>query len=453
MLDQRLKQLIEKYSVPAPRYTSYPTVPYWETENWDEQAWLKTVECAFLPSLTYGVSLYIHLPFCENLCTYCGCNTRITKNHQVETPYIQQVLKEWKIYRAHVGNQLPVVDLHIGGGTPTFFSPSNLDTLVSGILEHTSTPLQAPLSFEAHPANTTSEHLRVLYRLGARRLSLGIQDFDPQVQHTINRRQTEQDVWKVLHEARDTGYTSINFDLIYGLPMQTQNSMIHTIETVIRMKPDRISFYSYAHVPWLRPGQRLYTEKDLPAGEEKMKLYLTGKKLLTDAGYLDVGMDHFALPHDPLFRMSQQGKLHRNFMGYTEKYTPLLLGLGVSAISDSWYGFAQNVKQTEEYARLLSEDRLPLLKGHILSDEDLAIRRHILDVMCKGETSWDPSSTFIQPVLPRLHPLEADGLIRLSPTWLEVTQEGKSLLRNICMAFDNRLANTQPVTNVFSNAV
>lgn len=453
MQDKRLKQLIEKYSVPAPRYTSYPTVPYWDDQAWNEQEWLHTVNRMLPSSHVHGISLYIHLPFCESLCTYCGCNTRITKNHEVEEPYISSILREWRLYRQYTGNNIPIADIHIGGGTPTFFSPANLEYLISGIVSHADLLPDASFSFEAHPANTTKEHLEVLYRLGFRRLSLGIQDFNPQVQFIINRRQSEEDVWKVLYEARETGYTSVNFDLIYGLPLQHKESIVRTIETVANMKPDRISFYSYAHVPWLKPGQRRYTEADLPAGEEKLALYLTGKQLLAAAGYVDVGMDHFALPHDTLYTAARERRLHRNFMGYTEKYTPLLVGLGVSAISDSWYGFAQNVKQVEAYTRLVNEGRLPLLKGHILTDDDLVIRRHILDIMCNGRTSWLPSTAAMQPVVARLSPLEADGLIRLYPGRLEVTPEGKSLLRNICMAFDNRMADAKPVINTFSNAV
>lgn len=447
-------ELIQRYNVAAPRYTSYPTVPYWDPKTWNTDRWIEHVWTQYVATAAQGISLYIHLPFCERLCTYCGCNTRITRDHSVETPYVDAVLKEWFLYRNYLGlPKIPIRELHLGGGTPTFFAPKQLERLVQGLLYGSRTTRNTEFSFEAHPANTTTEHLQVLHKLGFKRLSLGIQDFDERVQKIINRRQTEADVHRVMDQARQIGYTSINFDLIYGLPLQTPEGVQATVEKVVAMQPDRISFYSYAHVPWMKPGQRRYTEADLPAGKAKLDLYLLGKKRIVDAGYMDVGMDHFALPGDALWKAASDGHLHRNFMGYTDRYTPLLIGLGVSSISDSWTAFAQNVKAVEEYQALLTAGVLPVFKGHQLSPEDLVIRRHILDIMCFGTTSLDTDISAVARILERMKPLEHDGLVVREGNRITVSELGKSFLRNICMAFDERLHHTRHELPLFSQAV
>lgn len=457
IVDNPFPNLIEKYNVPAPRYTSYPTVPYWDNNLFNVDAWSMSVKRSFVESnKTDGLSLYIHLPFCESLCTYCGCNTRITKNHQVESPYIQAVLKEWAMYRAIICETPVIREIHLGGGTPTFFSAKNLGLLINGLLENTIVHNDAEFSFEGHPANTTSDHLQVLFDLGFRRLSLGIQDFDPKVQFIINREQSFEQVKAVTRLARKIGYASVNYDLIYGLPLQTIQGLASTIEQVKELTPDRIAFYSYAHVPWIKPGQRRFTEKDLPDVQTKKLLYETGRGLLTDAGYLEIGMDHFALPDDDLFLAACSGNLHRNFMGYTHHHTQMLIGLGVSSISDSYYGFAQNVKVVEEYLALINSGELPVVKGHILTAEDLVIRKHILNIMCKGYTTWDQNDGYF-PSLPesmkRLAPLAEDGLVELDHYGLKVTAPGKRFLRNIGMALDARLWQAEPTARLFSMAV
>ncbi|HUH19135.1 oxygen-independent coproporphyrinogen III oxidase [Albibacterium sp.] len=444
------KELIRKYNVPAPRYTSYPTVPFWDTDQWNENQWIEKVKITHQES-SDGISIYIHLPFCESLCTYCGCNKRITKNHDVELPYIQDVLKEWDLYKQYLGKDITIGDIHLGGGTPTFFTPENLKFLITTLLADLKISPRAEFSFEAHPANTTIEHLETLYSLGFRRLSLGVQDFDPLVQFIINRKQSEEDIFRVMNQAQQLGYSSINFDLIYGLPKQTLATVENTVNKVIALKPDRISFYSYAHVPWLQPGQRHYDEKDLPKDEEKLQLYELGKQMILEAGYEDIGMDHFALPGDALFKAFENETLHRNFMGYTDRFSPLMIGLGVSSISDSWNAFAQNVKSVEEYRSLLAQNKLPLLKGHIHNTEDLVFRKHILNIMCEGRTSWEASNT--PDIINELRSLSDDGLIILKANGLEITPLGKSFLRNICMPFDQRLRAKQPGTNIFSNAI
>lgn len=360
------------------------------------------------------------------------------------------------MYAAMLGAVPIIRELHLGGGTPTFFSPQNLATLLNGIKEFANIHPDAEFGFEGHPANTTVDHLQVLYDLGFRRLSLGIQDFDPKVQLIINRHQSYEQVRLVTLQARKIGYTSVNFDLIYGLPLQTLKGLTDTIHSVAELMPDRIAFYSYAHVPWIKPGQRKFTENDLPDAKAKSNLYEIGRSLLKKYGYQEIGMDHFALPEDDLFLAECSGALHRNFMGYTHQHTQLLIGLGVSSISDSYYAFAQNVKVVEEYLELVNNDQLPVFKGHILTGDDLIIRKHILNIMCKGYTKWIRPDEFCASLtegLKRLKPLADDGLIDISLSGLKVTPTGKRFLRNICMALDERLWKNKPGTQLFSMAV
>lgn len=449
-----LNKLINKYNVAAPRYTSYPTVPFWENERFNEADWRQSVALNFNKSKYQGISIYVHLPFCESLCTYCGCNTRITKNHQVEDPYITSLLKEWQMYKDILKeDSLKIAEIHLGGGTPTFFTAENLHRLIAGLLEGNEKTQDASFSFEAHPANTTYDHLKTLYDLGFKRLSLGIQDFDEKVQFIINRHQTVEDVDRVMKDARGLGYESINFDLIYGLPLQTAESVRMTIEHSMKLNPDRISFYSYAHVPWIKPGQRRFTEHDLPVGEEKLNLYKLGKQMIQESGYKDVGMDHFAKTDDALYVASLDGSLHRNFMGYADRYTPLLIGLGVSSISDAWTAFAQNVKTVEEYHKLIGEGILPVVKGHILNDEDLIIREYILDMMCRGKVQLKEGFALNEKIIERLQPLVADELVSVDQDTVQISELGKSFLRNVCMAFDERLQKTKERDNLFSQAI
>ena len=451
-----IQHLIDKYNVPAPRYTSYPTVPYWDTEPPEVNGWIKSIQLSFSQTnKTDGISLYVHLPFCESLCTYCGCNTRITKNHQVEEPYINAVLAEWNLY-CNILEEKPLIkEIHLGGGTPTFFSHQNLQKLLAGLLSKATIHTDAEFSFEAHPNNTTEEHLQTLYDLGFRRLSLGIQDFDRKVQFVINRVQSFEQVKLVTEQARKIGYTSINYDLIYGLPLQTQTGLVDTVNKVIELLPDRIAFYSYAHVPWAKPGQRRYTEEHLPSVEAKQKLYELGRKMFTQIGYEEIGMDHFALKSDSLYKAEQSGKLHRNFMGYTHHYTRLMVSLGVSSISDTWFAFAQNVKKVEDYLKLVNSGILPIFKGHVLTDEDLIIRKHILNLMCSGTTTWNDSSDVGDALLEgleRVQEMVKDGLAEITQNSLTVTPSGKRFLRNICMALDARLYANEPTKQLFSMA-
>ena len=459
-----MNSLINKYNIPGPRYTSYPTVPYWENENFKSEKWQSTVIRAFNESnAEEGISIYVHLPFCENLCTFCACHKRITKQHSVETPYLESVLKEWNLYldlfnqQPTTNNQQPKLkELHLGGGTPTFFSPENLKILLEGIFSTVEIAENPEFSFEGHPNNTTKEHLQTLYDLGFRRCSFGVQDYDLKVQKAINRIQPFENVKNVTEWAREIGYRSVSHDLVFGLPHQSWEAMELTIRKTLELKPDRLAFYSYAHVPWIKGvGQRGFDENDLPSGEEKRKLYENGKKLLQDLGYIEVGMDHFSLESDDLYQSLIQKKLHRNFMGYTSSNTQLMVGLGMSAISDSWYGFAQNEKTVEDYQKRVEEGKIPVFRGHILNDEDLIIRRHILNLMCQLETTFTVKNTFAElpEALEKLKEMQEDGLVELGDNFVKITEKGRVFTRNVAMAFDLRMMRKMPETRLFSMTV
>lgn len=446
--------LLKKYNTQAPRYTSYPTVPYWDQTPPDEKSWIKNVQLAF--SKNNEISLYIHLPFCERLCTYCGCNKRITKNHQVEEPYVNSLLKEWQLYLDFLPSKPIIKEIHLGGGTPTFFQAKQLKKLISGIFKNAEIAENHEFSFEVHPNSTTKEHLETLYDLGFRRISIGVQDFADHILKIINRQQTTEDVERVTKAAREIGYTSINYDIIFGLPLQTQQNIIANIEKIKELRPDRIAFYSYAHVPWNSPSQRAYSESDLPLGEEKRALYELGLNLLEEAGYVEIGMDHFALPSDDLYKAMVEKTLHRNFMGYTPFHTELMIGLGASSISDSWGAFIQNEKKVEDYEEIVNAGNIPIIRGHLLNDEDLLIREHILNIMCHLETSWAPFNLYdpiLDEGLKRLKALENDGLLKLYSSHLKVMEAGRPFIRNICMALDAKLWREKPTSQLFSQAV
>jgi len=450
--------LINKYNIAGPRYTSYPTVPYWNHDSFTLKKWTSSLSQSFSESNhKEGISIYIHLPFCESLCTFCGCNKRITKQHNVEDIYINAVLKEWSLY-LNLFNEKPIIkELHLGGGTPTFFSPENLKRLIEGVLMNSKQPVNYEFSFEGHPNNTTKDHLQTLYNLGFRRVSYGVQDYNETVQKAIHRIQPFEAVKNVTEWAREIGYTSVGHDIIFGLPLQTLEDVERTILKTKELLPDRLAFYSYAHVPWIKGnGQRGFNDADLPVPEIKRKQYELGKKWLTEVGYTEIGMDHFALPTDSLYQAMVEGELHRNFMGYTASKTQAMIGLGVSAISDSLYGFSQNEKNIESYYDLLKENMLPVHRGHILNEEDLVIRKHILNLMCRFKTSWTANSFYfkeIPEVLSSLKEMEKDGLINIGNESIEVTKKGQPFVRNVCMAFDLLLQRNQPNTNLFSMTV
>jgi oxygen-independent coproporphyrinogen-3 oxidase len=452
------QSLINKYNIPGPRYTSYPTVPYWDETTFSYTQWIDSFKKSFEESnAREGISLYLHLPFCESMCTFCGCHKRITKNHELEHPYIEGLLKEWKLYTSQLSEKPILKEIHLGGGTPTFFSVQNLDKLIFGILQLATTTATCEMSFEGHPNNTTKEHLAALYNLGFRRVSFGVQDYSEKVQTAINRIQPFANVAKVTYWAREIGYTSVSHDIIYGLPFQTMEDMIDTIEKTKSLNPDRLAFYSYAHVPWIKGnGQRGFRDEDVPKDDEKRKLYEVGKSLLLENGYFEIGMDHFATKEDTLYTAFKNHQLHRNFMGYSASKTQLMIGLGVSSISDSWYGFAQNTKSLDEYYFMLENHKIPVVKGHLLSTEDLMIRRHILNTMCQFKTNWNSKTTYfkeVKGIVEELQEMVEDGLIEIHNNELLILEKGKPFVRNVCMAFDLRLKRKKPETQLFSMTI
>jgi oxygen-independent coproporphyrinogen-3 oxidase len=453
-----MTSLVQKYNIPGPRYTSYPTVPYWNKEGISKENWIASYRKSFEESnQSEGISLYIHLPFCESLCTFCACHKHITKRHEVEEDYIDTVLKEWKLYADLVDEKPIIKEIHLGGGTPTFFAANQLKKLIDGLFIYADRHDDYEFSLEGHPNNTTEEQLQTLYDLGFTRISFGVQDYDPTVQKAIHRVQPFENVENVTKLSRKIGFTSVSHDLIFGLPFQTKKNVIETIEKTKQLSPDRISFYSYAHVPWVKGvGQRGFNEDDLPQDEKKRELYEIGKQLFSEMGYVEIGMDHFALKTDSLFTATKEKTLHRNFMGYTANKTQLMIGLGMSSISDSWYGFAQNVKTVKEYQKLVNQGEIPIFRGHLLSEEDLIVRKHILNIMCHFKTTWDPKEKETvdlrkQTVL--LEEMAQDGLIYIKENSIEVPELARPYVRNICMAFDMHLQKSKPETRLFSMTI
>jgi oxygen-independent coproporphyrinogen-3 oxidase len=448
-------QLLKKFDVPTPRYTSYPTVPYWEHDTMNAEVWKQCVVNTFQKE-NGELSIYIHLPFCENLCTFCACNKRITTNHKVESPYIATVLKEWQMYFDLLPTQPTIKEIHLGGGTPTFFSPEHLTELIKGITKNALVSNDHEFSVEVHPNYTTQEHLQALADVGFNRISLGVQDFDPQVQFVINRIQTFEKTKEVVEWARALGYQSINIDLVYGLPKQTVASVEHTIANIKQLMPNRIAFYSYAHVPWKSKVQRRYSDDDVPKANEKWEMYHTGRKLLLDAGFDAIGMDHFALPDDKMFAAAKEGNLHRNFMGYTTTQTKLIIGLGASSISDSWDGFIQNEKEVEAYEAKIAEGIFPIIAGHKLTTEDEILRKNILELMCHDKTTLQPQSLdteLLHEMKLKLNQLVIDDLIELNDNTILVKENGKLFVRIIAAAIDARLHRKQSTGNTFSKAI
>lgn len=452
------KDLILKYNVPGPRYTSYPTVPFWKNEGMESKEWLSSLARNYHYFQSAEISIYIHLPYCESLCTFCGCHKRITKNHSVESPYIHALLKEWQLIRKGLTFEPIIKELHLGGGTPTFFNPDNLVYLLSEIFNSEAIDSnEIELGFEAHPANTSFKHLSKLYDFGFRRISIGVQDYNKKVQTAIHRIQSFEQVEKVHNSARSLGYHSISHDLVYGLPKQELTDIIYTIKKTLQLLPDRISLYSYAHVPWVKgTGQRGYDESDLPAPEDKRNMYNVAKNILESNGYLEIGMDHFALPTDSMYKAFRDKALHRNFMGYTTQKTNTLIGLGMSAISDSWFGFSQNEKSVEEYLKKINNAELAVFRGHLLRPEELEIRKNILELMCHFETSLSDKPFMVminEKIKENLKEMVIDQLVTIDSNHVELTDRGLPFVRNCCMAFDLDLRATDKLQNMFSQTI
>src|SRR5437660_4663460 len=444
--------LFAKYDVPAPRYTSYPTVPFWTDSPTSEQ-WIGHLNKAFDdPTATW--SLYFHLPFCETLCTFCACNTVITRDHGREEGYVDLLSTEWNLYldRVPALTERPLLGVHLGGGTPTFFGKENLERILKPILSRTRIDQNRfEASVEVHPGHTTREQLSMLHELGFTRISIGVQDFDPEVQRLVNRHQPYEVTKSITDIARELGYTSVNYDLIDGLPRQSPESFTQTFEQTIGLRPDRIALYSFARVPWIKPAQRSYKDEDIPVAGEKRALYELARELLEAAGYIEIGMDHFALPQDGIAGAQREGTLHRNFQGYTETRTSVLLGLGVSAISETPTCFHQNEKAFPVYERRVREGEIPTLRGHLLTDEDRRLREQIVTFMTRFEVELGPQQT--EDARAFLDSMFAGGLVEVRDERLILTERGRPFLRNACMFFDQRLRSQEQRPRVFSQAL
>jgi oxygen-independent coproporphyrinogen III oxidase len=430
-------------------------VPYWDIHPSQSQ-WLERIAHALASGDAPGAGIYIHIPFCRALCTYCGCNTRITRSHSAVLPYVKTVLAEFDLYLQGLARErIEFGELHLGGGTPTYLDPSELETLIEGLLLRAQPRADAVRSVEVDPRVTSAEQLALLARYGFRHISIGVQDFDPRVQDIVNRVQSEAQVHEVTQAARDNGFQSVNFDLIYGLPLQRASSIELTMDAIGRLRPDRIALYGYAHVPWIRPAQRRFTEADVPQGSERRELYEHARARLERQGYRDLGLDHFALENDALWKAQQSGALHRNFMGYSAERAQPLIGLGVSSIGDAGDAFVQNEKDLQRYQQRVGRGELPIHRGHLLDAEDQILRRHILRLMTRLETRWDTPADYTEylaTVAQRLAEPLADRLIELDSTSCRVTPRGRAFLRNICMAFDARLSRRLPDKALFSRS-
>ncbi len=461
-----LPELLLRYNQAIPRYTSYPTVPHWTAWDMPEDIvtgqsgaherlrWEAAVRQTFrLQNKPDGLSLYLHLPYCEVLCTYCGCNKKITTNHSVEEPYIAALLSEWSLYLSLFPERPLIREIHLGGGTPTFFSAGNLARLISGLFEGADLHADFEFGFEGHPNNTSREQLQILFDHGFRRVSFGVQDLDPEVQRVINRIQPFEKLEEVTRAAREIGYDSVNFDLIYGLPKQHLTGLDNTIRRTLTLRPDRIAFYSYAHIPWKSRAQRLYDEGDLPSTSEKMNLYQLGRTLFGEAGYDDIGMDHFALHSDPLAIAARENRLHRNFMGYTTTQSRLLIGLGVSSISDAAIAYAQNTRELSTYLKQVAAGQWPHDRGYFLQKADQVNRRHILDIACTGSTLLDSDYVFSPAANRLLQQLLTDGLILFDGQKIQTTVTGRLFTRNVCSLFDSYLHGQSTTGPRYSKAV
>ncbi len=438
------EKLINRYNVSGPRYTSYPTALEFN-HSMDEQSYIHT-----LNNLEQSVplSLYIHIPFCWHVCYYCACNKVITRDYGRVEPYLSALEKEMSLVSQQLSNQR-VTQIHMGGGTPTFLSVDDRRRLID-LLRHyfLFDEEELELSIEVDPRTVTPDEIVALRQLGFNRLSLGIQDFDPKVQKAVHREQSYTEVKLLLDTARQQPFESISFDLIYGLPFQSVESFKRTLEKVIELKPDRLSVFNYAHLPHRFKPQRRINESDLPTSKEKLSIFQLTIEVMQQAGYVYIGMDHFALPDDELAVAQQKGELHRNFQGYTTRQECELIGLGVSAISSLSNKYVQNHRTLKEYQDCLSENRLPVWRGLQLERDDLIRKALIFEIICNFDLDilrfskhfniefWDYFSCSI----PQIKSMADDGLIELTEDWLRVTGKGRLLVRNVCMAFDRYLS-------------
>lgn len=436
------RELLEKHDKPGPRYTSYPTAPMWRPDFGDVQYRAALARAAALPG--EPLSVYFHLPFCWERCLFCGCNVVISKKHEVSDTYLGYLYREVAMGAEALGGRTMVKQMHWGGGTPTYLDCGQMEALFAETARHFTFAADAEIALEADPRVTTREQLRLLRQLGFNRISMGVQDLDPAVQAAITRNQTEAQTRQLFDWCREEGFSGINIDLIYGLPAQTPETWARTVEAVIDIRPDRLAVYSYAHLPNMIKHQRKIDALPRPAGAEKFELFAIARRLLLDAGYRAIGMDHFALPSDELARALDERRLHRNFMGYTVVPAEDMIGFGVSAIGEIGGAYAQNEKRPVLYYGALDEGRFPTHTGIALSDDDKVRRWVIRQLMCNfhldlavlRERFGIVYAEYFDEEERDLAPLYADGFLARHADHLEVLPLGQAFVRNICMVFD-----------------
>ena len=441
-------ELLTKFDVAGPRYTSYPTADRF-VEAFGEPDYLQALDQRRTgpAAMALPLSLYVHIPFCESLCYYCACNKIITKHHERSAPYLRYLSKEVDLHVQHIGAGQSVSQLHLGGGTPTFFSDDELSELMAMLRRNFNLVPGGEYSIEVDPRTVTAERLAHLARLGFNRLSFGVQDFDPIVQKAVHRVQPAEQVFALVEAARGIGFESINVDLIYGLPKQTPESFDRTLAQVAELRPDRIALYAYAHLPERFKPQRRIIAIDLPGAPNKVAMLARSLAAFEQAGYVYVGMDHFALPNDALAVAKRQGRLHRNFQGYSTQPDCDLIGLGVSAIGKVGATYSQNAKSLEEYQDLLDHGHLPVARGLAVSRDDLLRRCVIMALMCQGEVMFESAElahlidfrSYFASELETLRGMQDQGLVELSDTGIKVTPMGWFFVRGVAMVFDKYL--------------
>jgi len=441
--------LLQKFDVPGPRYTSYPTADrFVEAFGADDyvQA-LQQRRAGMAKTTAMPLSLYVHIPFCESLCYYCACNKIITKHHNRAAEYLRYLSREVDLHVAHVGKGHVVSQLHLGGGSPTFLSDDEIRELMTMLRRSFTLAPGGEYSIEIDPRTVDDRRLRNLAELGFNRVSFGVQDFDPAVQKAVHRIQPADQVFSLTASAREIGFESVNVDLIYGLPMQTPESFDRTLAQVVDLRPDRIALYAYAHLPERFKPQRRIIAAELPTGASKVSMLSRSLSAFLDAGYVYVGMDHFALPQDALAVAKRQGRLHRNFQGYSTQPDCDLIALGVSSIGRVGATYSQNAKTLEEYYDLLDQGRLPVVRGLAVSRDDLVRRAVIMAVMCQGQVQFESVelaylidfNSYFSSEMNALADLAAQGLVELSENGIQVTPTGWFFVRAIAMVFDRYL--------------
>jgi oxygen-independent coproporphyrinogen III oxidase len=441
------QEVLDRYNVAGPRYTSYPTAPEW-SDSFGPQDYEEALKQSNQIRPTRPISLYTHLPFCDRLCLFCGCNVVISQNHNVLIPYLEKLKWEIDQLSRRIDTSRPVVQFHWGGGTPTYLNASQIEDLFLYTKERFTFAPDAELGVEIDPRATREPQLATLRRLGFNRISMGVQDFNPEVQKRVRRIQPYEDTKALFDACRSLAFESINIDLIYGLPLQTPQSFLDSVEKVIGLGPDRVAMFSYAHVPWLKKQQGSFA-KLVPQGMDKFNIFRVGIERFTQAGYLYIGMDHFARPDDELCLAQKNRTLHRNFQGYTTKAGADLIAFGVSSIGGIDRVYAQNHRNLEDYYAAIEQNRLPIMRGMRLNDDDVLRRTVISKLLChcvlhKREIESEFNIRFDEyfaDSLLRLEALQRDGLVTLSSDTISVTQLGRIFIRNAGMAFDKYLQN------------